>query len=169
MRSYVHNAGVLSGPSVLPVNVVAPYLLTGLIRRPTRLGYLTSSMHRSGRARLDGMDWTGSHETASYPDSKLFLTALAVAVARLWPDVLTNAVDPGWVPTRMGGPGAPDDLTLGHRTQEWLAVSDEPDARTTGGYWHHQTRFEPHPACRDPRFQDELLGRLARHTGTHLT
>jgi hypothetical protein len=72
--------------------------------------------------------------------------------------VLSNAVHPGWVPTRMGGPGASDNLTLGHRTQEWLAVSDDPDARTTGGYWHHQTRLEPHPACRDTRFQDERCG-----------
>jgi NAD(P)-dependent dehydrogenase (short-subunit alcohol dehydrogenase family) len=165
----IHNAGVLSGPSVLPVNVVAPYLLTGLIRRPKRLVYLSSSMHRGGRARLTGMDWAGRHETGSYSDSKLFITVLAFAIARRWPDALSNAVDPGWVPTRMGGPGAPDDLTLGHRTQEWLAVSDDPDALTTGGYWHHHTRHTPHPACRDVRFQDELLEELARHTGTRLT
>ena len=80
--------------------------------------------------------------------------------------MLSNAVDPGWVPTRMGGPGAPDDLTLGHRAQEWLAVSDDPDAQTTGGYLHDQTRLEPHPACHDARFRDELLKELARHTGT---
>jgi NAD(P)-dependent dehydrogenase (short-subunit alcohol dehydrogenase family) len=152
---------------VLAVNVVAPYLPTGLIRRPKRLVYL-SSRHRGGRARLTGMDWTGRHETGSYSDSKLLVTALAFAVARRWPDVLSNAVDPGWVPTRMGGPGAPD-LTLGHCTQEWLAVSDDPDALTTGGYWHHQTRLEPHPACHEARFQDELLKELARHTGTRLT
>jgi NAD(P)-dependent dehydrogenase (short-subunit alcohol dehydrogenase family) len=153
---------------MLPVNVVAPYLLTGLIRRPKRLVYLSSSMHRGGRARLTGMDWTGRHESGSYSDSKLFVTALAFAVARRWPDVLSNAVDPGWVPTAMGGPGAPDDVELGHRTQEWLAVSDDPDALTTGGYWHHQTLLEPHPACRDTRFQDELLKELARLTDVQL-
>jgi len=165
----IHNAGVLSGPSLLPVNVAAPYLLTALIRRPKRLVYLSSGMHRGGRARLTGMDWAGRHETGSYSDSKLFITVLAFAIARRWPDALSNAVDPGWVPTRMGGPGASDDLTLGHRTQEWLAVSDDPDALTTGGYWHHHTRHTPHPACRDVRFQDELLEELARHTGTRLT
>jgi NAD(P)-dependent dehydrogenase (short-subunit alcohol dehydrogenase family) len=165
----IHNAGVLSGPNVLPVNVVAPYLLTVLVRRPKRVVYLSSSMHRGGRARLTGKDWTGRHEPGSYSDSKLFVTVLAFAIARCWPNVLSNAVDPGWVPTRMGGPGAPDDLTLGHRTQEWLAVSDDPDALTTGGYWHHQTRHEPNPACRDTRFQDELLEDLGRHTGTRLT
>ena len=100
-------------------------------------------MHRGGRPRLDGLDWSGRRATGSYSDSKLFVTALAAAVARLWPDALSNAVDPGWVPTRMGGQGAPDDLRLGHLTQEWLATSDDADARTSGGYWHHQRRIEP--------------------------
>ncbi len=163
----IHNAGVYSGLQVLPVNMVAPYLLTALIDRPQRLVYLSSSLHRSGRASLDGIDWSG-RRMGSYPDSKLFVTTLAAAVARLWPDVISNAVDPGWVPTKMGGPGAPDDLRLGHFTQEWLATSDDPDARTSGGYWHHQRRIEPHPAVHDPRFQDELLDDLARFTATRL-
>ena len=55
MDGVIHNAGVISGPPVLPVNVVAPYLLTALIERPRRLIYLSSSMHRGGRARLSGM------------------------------------------------------------------------------------------------------------------
>jgi NAD(P)-dependent dehydrogenase (short-subunit alcohol dehydrogenase family) len=165
----IHNAGVISGPSVLPVNVVAPYLLTALIGRSKRLVYLSSSMHHGGQARLAGMDWTGRRETGSYSDSKLFVTAIAFAVARRWPDVCSNAVDPGWVPTTMGGPGASDDLTLGHRTQEWLAVSDDAEARTTGDYWHHQRRLEPHPACRETPFQEELLDALARATGTRLS
>jgi NAD(P)-dependent dehydrogenase (short-subunit alcohol dehydrogenase family) len=164
----IHNAGVLSGPGVLPVNVVAPYLLTALIRRPKRLVYISSSMHRGGRARLTGMDWTGWHETGSYSDSKLFVTALAFAVARRWPDVLSNAVDPGWVPTPMGGPGAPDDLELGHRTQEWLAVSDDPDALTTGGYWHHQQQQRAAAAALNETFQEALLGELAQHTQVQL-
>jgi hypothetical protein len=96
------------------------------------------------------------------------VTTLALAVARLWPDVVSNAVDPGWVPTRMGGPSAPDDLRLGHLTQEWLATSDEPEALSTGGFWYHQQRRDPPPAARDPRFQDELLSALADYTGTPL-
>ena len=104
----------------------------------------------------------------TYSDSKLYLTALAAAVARLWPDVLSNAVDPGWVPTRMGGAGAPDDLRLGHLTQEWLAASDDPEALTSGGYWYHQHREKPHPAVRDERFQNELLDHLAGVTGERL-
>jgi NAD(P)-dependent dehydrogenase (short-subunit alcohol dehydrogenase family) len=168
LDAVVHNAGVLSGPHLLPVNVVAPYLLTALIHRPQRLIYVSSGMHRGGRAALAGLDWSGQTQTASYSDSKLYLTALAFAVARLWPDVPSNAVDPGWVPTKMGGPGAPDDLRLGHLTQEWLATSDAPQARTSGGYWHHQHRQEAHRAAYDHRLQTELLDQLARVTGERL-
>jgi len=169
MDAVIHNAGVNSGPKVLPVNIVAPYLLTALIDRPRRLIYLSSGMHRGGRAGLTGMDWSGLRTTGSYSDSKLLVTTLAAAVARIWPEVLSNAVDPGWVPTRMGGPGAPDDLRLGHLTQEWLATSDDPQARTSGGYWHHQRRTEPAPAVRDQRFQDEMLETLGRFTATCLS
>jgi NAD(P)-dependent dehydrogenase (short-subunit alcohol dehydrogenase family) len=167
MDAVIHNAGVYTGPQVLPVNVVAPYLLTALIDHPQRLVYLSSGAHHNGRANLDGIDWTG-RAARSYSDSKLFVTTLAFAVARLWPDVFSNAVDPGWVPTRMGGPGAPDDLRLGHLTQEWLATSEDPEARTSSGYWYHQRRIEPHAAVHDRRFQDQLLDDLARFTATRL-
>src|SRR5579871_6862704 len=110
MDAVIHNAGVYRGPQLLPVNVVAPYLLTALIDRPPRLIYLSSGMHRGGRPSLSGLDWSGKRATASYSDSKLLLTALTMAVARRWTDAFVNAVDPGWVPTKMGGPGAPDDL-----------------------------------------------------------
>ena len=114
-----------------------------------------------------GVDWRGG-SAGSYADSKLFVTTLAAAVARLRPGVLSNAVDPGWVRTRMGGPSAPDDLELGHRTQEWLVSSDEPQALTTGGYWYHHRRREPHRAVHDEAFQDRLLAALAEETGTAL-
>ena len=163
----IHNAGVWSGRDVMPVNIVAPYLLTVLLRSPRRLVYLSSSSHYAGRASFNKTDWRGIR-AGSYEDSKLFVTTLMAAVARRRPDLLCNAVDPGWVPTRMGGPGAPDDLDLGHQTQEWLATSDDPEARTTGGYWHHGERRLPHAAVNDHRFQDELLDMLAQETGTSL-
>lgn len=168
MDAVIHNAGVYSGPAVLVVNVVAPYVLTALVQRPRRLVYLSSGMHRGGKPRLSGLDWTGSRVSGSYSDSKLFVTTVAAAVARLWPEVLSNAVDPGWVPTRMGGPSAPDNLRLGHLTQEWLATSNDPEALTSGGYWHHQRRGQPHPSVRDEGFQDLLLEDLARFTGVAL-
>jgi NAD(P)-dependent dehydrogenase (short-subunit alcohol dehydrogenase family) len=93
--------------------------------------------HRGGDATLHDLDWTARawNGTQAYSDSKLFMTAFASLIARRWPDVRSNAVDPGWVPTRMGGPGAPDDLVQGHVTQVWLAASSEPDAMASGGYW----------------------------------
>ena len=165
MDAVIHNAGILSGRHVLAVNVVAPYVLTASITRPSRLVYLSSGMHRGGSPRLERTDWSGRRATGSYSDSKLLVTTLAAAIARRWPDVLSNSVDPGWVPTRMGGAGAPGDLRLGHLTQEWLATSDDREARTSGGYWHHQRRQAPHPAVLDVRFQDALLDDLARFTG----
>jgi NAD(P)-dependent dehydrogenase (short-subunit alcohol dehydrogenase family) len=168
MDAVIHNAGVYSGRQIMPVNIVAPYLLTALIHRPQRLVYLSSGSHYGGRADLAGVDWSGQSRTGSYSDSKLFVTTLAVAVARIWPDVYSNAVDPGWVPTKMGGRGAPDDLRLGHLTQEWLATSDESEARSSGGYWFHQRLRTPHPAVRDTQFQDSLLAALARFTAAPL-
>ncbi|AKJ08643.1 short-chain dehydrogenase [Streptomyces incarnatus] len=167
LDAVIHNAGVWSGRAVMPVNIIAPYLLTALLRGPHRLVYLSSGSHFGGRPSLDGVDWRGA-SAGSYADSKLFVTTLAAAVARLRPDVLSNAVDPGWVPTKMGGPGAPDDLELGHRTQEWLVSSDEPEALTTGGYWYHRRRQQPHRAVHDETFQDRLLQALAEETGTVL-
>jgi NAD(P)-dependent dehydrogenase (short-subunit alcohol dehydrogenase family) len=159
----IHNAGVYTGSAIMPVNVVAPYLLTALIDGPRRLVYLSSGMHRSGRADVTRL------RSGTYSDSKLFVTTLAAAVARLRSGVVSNAVDPGWVPTKMGGPGAPDDLRLGHLTQEWLATSDDPEALTSGGYWHHQRRQQTHPAVGDLLFQETLLAALAEATGTPLT
>jgi NAD(P)-dependent dehydrogenase (short-subunit alcohol dehydrogenase family) len=165
MDAVIHNAGVFRSPQVLPVNVVAPYLLTALLDRPKRLIYLSSGLHHGGRAALADIDWSGRRTPGSYSDSKLFVTTLAMAVARIWPEVFSNAVDPGWVPTKMGGAGASDDLRLGHLTQEWLATSDDPEARTSGGYWYHQSRTKPEPMVDNRRFQDELLAELARYTG----
>jgi NAD(P)-dependent dehydrogenase (short-subunit alcohol dehydrogenase family) len=168
MDAVIHNAGVDTGPHIIPVNVLAPYLLTALLHRRSRLVYLSSGMHRGGRADVARIDWSGYRRTGSYSDSKLFVTTLAVTVARIWPEVFSNAVDPGWVPTRMGGPGAPDDLRLGYLTQVWLATSNDRQARTTGGYWYHQQLHSPHPAVHDLHFQDELLASLADATGTRL-
>jgi NAD(P)-dependent dehydrogenase (short-subunit alcohol dehydrogenase family) len=165
----IHNAGVLDGPSVLQVNVLAPYVLTALILRPRRVIYVSSSMHADGRATLDVLRRPaeqGASET--YSDTKRLVTTLAAAVARRWPDAIVSAVDPGWVPTRMGGPDATDDLRRGHLTQEWLATSDEPEALVSGAYWHHQVRRKAHPAVTDLRFQDALIEALARHTGVQL-
>jgi NAD(P)-dependent dehydrogenase (short-subunit alcohol dehydrogenase family) len=163
----VHNAGVMQR-AVLPVNVTGPYLMTAGIVRPGRLIYLSSSMHRGGHPDLAGVDWTGKRETHSYSDAKLFVTTLMAAVARLRPEVVAHAVDPGWVSTRMGGPGASDDVALAHVTQVWLATTADPEALVSGHYWHHQRTEKPHPAVHDEAFQDALLSSLAEQTGVAL-
>ena len=165
----IHNAGVLDGDNLLHVNVVAPYLLTALLAPPDRAVFLSSDMHTGGRTAIDDIDWSGRRSPRSYSDSKLYVTALSAAVARLCPSVLSNAVDPGWVPTRMGGRSAPDDLELGHVTQVWLATSSDADALTSGDYWYHQTRQTPHPAVHDLAFQDQLLVSLAEYTDATLS
>jgi NAD(P)-dependent dehydrogenase (short-subunit alcohol dehydrogenase family) len=180
MDAVIHNAGTYSTsgrlptseghPTILAVNTLAPYMLTALIEQPRRLVYLSSGMHRSGVASLRDIDWLDRRWNASqaYSDSKLYVTALALAVARRWPEVLSHAVDPGWVATKMGGPGAPDDFEKGYRTQTWLAVSDDPAAMVSGRYWHHRRPQVPAKETSDPRFQDELAATLAELTGVSL-
>jgi NAD(P)-dependent dehydrogenase (short-subunit alcohol dehydrogenase family) len=181
MDAVIHNAGMYSMRSrsptpeghatILAVNVLAPWMLTALIERPRRLVYLSSGMHRGGGVgSLRDIDWIARrwNTTQAYAESKLHVTALAFAIARRWPDVLSNAVDPGWVPTKMGGPGAPDDLEMGYLTQTWLAVSDDPAAMVSGHYWHHRRRQTPAAAASDPTFQDQLAATLAELTGVPL-
>ena len=180
MDAVIHNAGVFLVPSraatadgharTIAVNTLAPYVLTALIGRPDRLVYLSSGMHLGGTSSLRDIDWTQRRWSPSqaYSDSKLHVTALALTIARVWPEVRSNAVDPGWVPTRMGGPGASDDLEMGHLTQTWLAASDDTAAAVSGGYWYHRQQQAPAPDAGDPAFQDELMDRLAALTGVAL-
>ena len=127
-------------------------------------------MHRGGQPDLDDLQWTRRrwNGAQAYSDSKLFDVVLAFAVARRWLGPASNAVEPGWVPTKMGGPGAPDDLNLAPVTQAWLAVSDDPAATVTGGYFFHQQPREVHPAVRSVDFQEGLLDRCAQLTGAPL-
>ena len=66
------------------------------------------------------------------------------------------------------GPGAPDDMSLAPVTQAWLAVSPDPGARVTGGYFYHQKPRTAHPAARDLKNQDQLLSYCAALTGVTL-
>ncbi|XVQ14270.1 SDR family NAD(P)-dependent oxidoreductase [Spirillospora sp. CA-255316] len=159
----IHNAGTMRSPEAIAVNTVAPYVLTALMDKPARLIYLSSSMHRSGSTDLRRL----AAGTASYGDTKLWVTALALAIASRWTGTSSHAVDPGWVPTRMGGAGAPDDLTAGHQTQVWLATRSDLTPGT-GGYWYHQQVQPPHPASQDEGFQAHLIEVLESHTGVPL-
>lgn len=169
MDAVIHNAGLFPKgplsltadgiPDVFGVNVLAPYVLTSKIEGPTRLAYLSSGMH-SVTPDIDDLlwrrrQWDGS---AAYSESKFCVTALAFAIARIRPNIYANAVDPGWVPTRMGGSSASDNLEQGALTQAVLAAGQ--DARFSnlaGQYLYHMDVRDPAPATRNEQVQERVL------------
>ncbi|MBM3530555.1 MAG: SDR family NAD(P)-dependent oxidoreductase [Alphaproteobacteria bacterium] len=157
-------------PHVFAVNSLAPYVLTASIERPKRLVYLSSGMHRSAGANLQDLTWAKRSWGGSqaYAESKLHNLLLAFGVARRWKGVLSNGVEPGWVATRMGGPGASDDLDQGHRTQAWLAASDDAGARVTAECFYHLRKREPNPEARDAALQDGFIEACGRLSGVAL-
>ena len=179
-QTVIHNAGIfrlnarrlesVDGlEDTFAVNALAPYLLTALIAGSQRLVFLASELHQMGQPDLSEIQsrrrWNGFQ---TYSNSKLFVVALAFGVARRWPHVLSNAVNPGVVPTKMGGPQAPDNLELGGETQVWLAVSAEKDALVSGKYFYHKHIQSAHPAASDVNFQNRLLEACAQLTGVEL-
>ncbi len=177
----IHNAGVgyreprriatEDGLShVFAVNTLASYILTALIRRPKRLVYVSSELHRRGDAGLDDLTWQHRpwRGNQAYSDTKLHDVLLAFAVARRWPGTLSNALEPGWVATKMSGPRATGDLDAAHRTQAWLAVSDDPAAMVTGQYFYHKQLRKPSGATQAPERQERLLAECRRLSGVDL-
>jgi NAD(P)-dependent dehydrogenase (short-subunit alcohol dehydrogenase family) len=174
----IHNAGIgyreprrvdtdAGIQRVFAVNVLAPYILTALVLKPHRLIYLSSGMHHGVRPQMDDLQWRRRRWNGAdaYAESKLCDVILAFAVARRWPATLSNALEPGWVPTKMGGPSAPDDLGQAHITQAWLATSPDSLATSTGEYFYHQKLRAPNPIARDPKVQDALLIACEKLTG----
>ena len=161
----IHNAGVYnaSAEEIFAVNTLAPYILTCLIEKPKRLIYVSSDMHLQGRPKLESFKTDISRIT--YSDSKLHVLMLCMAVARRWPQVYANALDPGWVPTKMGGQGAPDDLQKGYETQVWLAVSDDEKAKVSGRYFYHRKESRHNPEANDASLQERFLSLCQEITG----
>jgi len=178
----IHNAGIgyrepklvktVDGlPQLFAVNTLAPYLLTALITMPKRLVYLSSGMHHGAGSHLDDMLWEKRRWNGSqaYAETKFHDVLLSFAVARLFPEVKSNSLEPGWVPTKMGGAGAPDDIEKAHRTQVWLATSDEPAATVSGRYFFHQKLRDPDPATKDVERQYLLLDLCRKVSGIALS
>lgn len=177
-NAVIHNAGVgyqernrvntADGfPHVFAVNSLAPYILTALMHKPKRLVYLSSGLHTQGDATLNDLTWTERpwNGFQAYCDSKLHDAMLAFAVARLWPNVFSNAVEPGWVATKMGGPNATGDLSKGPETQAWLAVSEDAEAQQSGKYFFHQREKSPLRSALDITAQDLLLSKMQSLSG----
>ena len=161
----IHNAGVYqtSAKQIFAVNTLAPYILTALIQKPKRLIYLSSDMHLQGHFKPGNFKSDTSRIT--YSDSKLHVLMLCKAVARKWPEVYANAVDPGWVPTKMGGRGAPDDLAKGYATHAWLDTSNDEKAKVSGRYFFHQKVRRHNPDADDVELQERFLDLCKEMTG----
>lgn len=146
-------------PHVFAINTLSSYILTALIERPQRLVYLSSGMHHHVRANLDDILWRKRRWNGAdaYAESKLHDAMLAFTLARRWRNVRSNSLEPGWVPTKMGGPHAPDDMDQAHRTQAWLAASHDSAADVTGKYFYHMKRMAANPQALDAALQDRLI------------
>jgi NAD(P)-dependent dehydrogenase (short-subunit alcohol dehydrogenase family) len=157
-------------PHVFAINTLSAYILTALIERPKRLVYLSSGMHHHADANLDDILWQKRRWNGSqaYAESKLHDATLAFSIARRWSNVLSNSLEPGWVPTKMGGPGAPDDMDQAHLTQAWLAAGDDPKANVTGRYFYHLKRMDANPQANNPALQDRLIAICEEITGVVL-
>jgi NAD(P)-dependent dehydrogenase (short-subunit alcohol dehydrogenase family) len=152
---------------VLAINSLAPYVLTALIHPPRRLIYISSGLHKQGDPSLNDLNWTERpwQGQQAYSDSKLHNVLLAFAMASRLPGVSCNAMTPGWVQTKMGGPGANDDLDQAHRTQAWLAASDDPASQVSGKYFYHLKAEDPLAAALDGSLQDRFVAACEQLTG----
>lgn len=176
----VHNAGVYQVrgsseganglPIVFAVNSLAPYILTALMHPPKRLIYLSSGMHLQGDPDMDRLAQMVQSKSnrITYADTKLHVLMLSMAVARSWTNVYSNAIDPGWVPTKMGGAGAPDDLGKGFETQVWLSTSNEAEACASGRYFHHKRQSRFLEAAKDRQSQQKFLEICEQVTGVKM-
>ena len=158
-------------PHVFAINTLSAYIMTALITRPKRLVYLSSGMHHHADANLDDILWQKRRWNGSqaYAESKLHGAMLAFAIARRWSEVLSNSLEPGWVPTKMGGPSAPDDIDQAHLTQAWLAASKDPKACVTGKYFYHLKQMTPNPQANNMALQDRLIAICSEISGVALS
>jgi len=155
---------------VFAINSLAPYVLTALIHPPRRHIYISSELHKQGDPSLSDLHWNKRpwEGQQAYSDSKLHNVLLAFAIARRLPGVRCNAMTPGWVQTKMGGPSANDDLDQAHRTQAWLATSDDPSSQVSGRYFYHFKAEEPLAAALDERLQDRFVAACEQLTGIRI-
>ncbi|KAI0469614.1 short chain dehydrogenase [Xylaria cf. heliscus] len=184
MDCIFHNAGLYLGPyraqaegypAVFAVNVLAPYILTCLVPLPKRLVYASSDSHWGGSTNLEDFGWRERHEAgrfrdgSAYADTKLYNTMFGYAFARQFASrgVTAHSVDPGWVPTKMGGAGAPGDIHEAERLYIMLAEGSGEAEEKNGCFWENGTRgpAQAKKDAYDEPAQDALLKKLEEITG----
>lgn len=179
----IHNAGLYRGPyrktsegipALAAVNTVAPYVLTSLINRPKRILYLSSGMHYSASPNMDDPLYLKRGESQysegdAYCTSKLHNILFAKAFARRWPDVTTSSLDPGWMPTKMGGKAASGDFEDSIASYVMIAEGTDEKTKTSGAYFEPAKKVgTPHNIADDVATQDKLLQACADFSGVKL-
>jgi NAD(P)-dependent dehydrogenase (short-subunit alcohol dehydrogenase family) len=167
----VHNAGVwVRGDTprttddgfetTFAVNVLAPHLLTSLLRDriSDRLLWLGSGMARSGQVRPDALG-SERNPSSAYADSKACDLALAMAWGRRIPNIASAAVDPGWVKTKLASRGAPGDPQESADTLAYCATEAD---LSRGAYWRDRRPISVPSHLRDPALQDALAAACDR-------
>ncbi|OOF97365.1 hypothetical protein ASPCADRAFT_143775 [Aspergillus carbonarius ITEM 5010] len=179
----IHNAGMLNGPfrktpdtgmpAIAAVNVLAPYVLSCLLRPPKRIVYIASQLHRQADTSAEDVFWfkRGEAEFRDFPaycDSKFHVILLANAVARRFKNTSVSSVHPGWIATKLGGRGAPDSLEDGVATYVMLAEGcDAPNQ--PGRYFDPKKKVGmPLAATADIPLQEKLVKACEEVTGLTL-
>ncbi|KAJ7276364.1 hypothetical protein B0H12DRAFT_1084994 [Mycena haematopus] len=177
-EAVLHNAGLYIGmervpgksglPSLFAVNTLAPYVLTCLMNKPKRLLFVSSGMHHSGKANVDGDEEKLLH--SGYSDTKLHDVMLAKVFARRWKDVVSFSADPGWVPTKMGGPSAPGNIEDAVDTFVMAALGEgQATPARTGAYLKKSRVEDPNSLAKDEGLQERLVKELERISGVKIT